>query len=157
MNRLQSPETTNSSRDPGVARTAKTAQQPLVEPPVELEEGSKQIEAATRQADLNVPVPSPPVIPPPLGEYPIDLSTALRLAEAENPTIAAAGHGSSRLWHYKLQHGHFSCPRSIPARIITFIREISSDPPARSSTSPTNHFTSAAVQGPLLPARSISR
>ena len=44
----------------------------------------------TRQEDLNVPVPSPSLIPPPPGEYPIDLSTALRLAEAENPTIAAA-------------------------------------------------------------------
>ena len=30
------------------------------------------------------------MIPPPASEYPIDLSTALRLAEAENPTIAAA-------------------------------------------------------------------
>jgi outer membrane protein TolC len=30
------------------------------------------------------------VIPPPASEYPIDLSTALRLAEVENPTIAAA-------------------------------------------------------------------
>ena len=44
----------------------------------------------TRQADLNVPVPSPTLIPSPVGEYPIDLSTALRLAEVENPTIAAA-------------------------------------------------------------------
>ncbi len=35
-------------------------------------------------------MPSPPLIPPPAAEYPIDLSTALRLAEAENPTIAAA-------------------------------------------------------------------
>ena len=31
-----------------------------------------------------------PTIPPPASEYPIDLSTALRLAEIENPTIAAA-------------------------------------------------------------------
>ena len=32
----------------------------------------------------------PPSIPAPAGEYPIDLSTALRLAEAENPLIAEA-------------------------------------------------------------------
>jgi len=38
----------------------------------------------------HVPVPSPLVIPPPLGQYPIDLATALRLADTENPTIGAA-------------------------------------------------------------------
>ncbi len=38
----------------------------------------------------NVPIPSPPVIPPPSGEYPIDLATALRLADVANPTIARA-------------------------------------------------------------------
>jgi outer membrane protein TolC len=38
-----------------------------------------------------VAVPSPEVIPTsPQGVYPLDLSTALRLADAENPTIAAA-------------------------------------------------------------------
>src|SRR5262249_2304240 len=31
-----------------------------------------------------VPVPSPPVIPAPSGEYPIDLATALRLADVAN-------------------------------------------------------------------------
>ncbi len=35
-------------------------------------------------------VPSPLVIPPPLGQYPIDLATALRLADTANPTIGAA-------------------------------------------------------------------
>lgn len=30
----------------------------------------------------------PPVVPPPAADYPIDLSTALRLAEVENPNIA---------------------------------------------------------------------
>ncbi len=35
-------------------------------------------------------VPSPNVIPPPTGTYPIDLATALRLADVSNPTIAAA-------------------------------------------------------------------
>ena len=33
---------------------------------------------------------STPVIPPPVQEYPIDLTTALRLAEVENPRIAEA-------------------------------------------------------------------
>ena len=35
-------------------------------------------------------VPCPDVIPPPAGTYPIDLATALRLADVSNPTIAAA-------------------------------------------------------------------
>jgi outer membrane protein TolC len=38
----------------------------------------------------HVPVPAPLVIPPPLEQYPIDLSTALRLADTANPTIGAA-------------------------------------------------------------------
>jgi outer membrane protein TolC len=42
-------------------------------------------------ATVAVAVPSPEVIPTsPKGVYPLDLSTALRLADAENPTIAAA-------------------------------------------------------------------
>ncbi len=91
VTRLQSPAAMNPARDPAVARTAKAAQEPdLAEPPAEIMQGSQKMETATREADLNVPVPSPPVIPPPVGEYPIDLSTALRLAEAENPTIAVA-------------------------------------------------------------------
>ena len=35
-------------------------------------------------------VPCPNVIPPPTGTYPIDLATALRLADVSNPTIGAA-------------------------------------------------------------------
>jgi outer membrane protein TolC len=35
-------------------------------------------------------VPCPNVIPPPSGTYPIDLATALRLADVANPTIGAA-------------------------------------------------------------------
>lgn len=50
----------------------------------------RTLEADTRQHDLNAPVPSPTMIPEPVAEYPIDLSTALRLAAVENPTIAAA-------------------------------------------------------------------
>jgi outer membrane protein TolC len=38
-------------------------------------------------ADAPEPVPVPPVIPPPSGIYPIDLATALRLADRVNPTI----------------------------------------------------------------------
>jgi outer membrane protein TolC len=44
----------------------------------------------TQTADLRAPVPAPPVVPPASAAYPIDLETALRLAEVENPTIAAA-------------------------------------------------------------------
>jgi outer membrane protein TolC len=46
--------------------------------------------AAAEEAAL---VPSPLVIPPPSGEYPVDLATALRLAEVSNPTIGAARTG----------------------------------------------------------------
>ena len=80
------------------------------------------MEAATRQSDLRVPVPSPPVVPPPLGEYPIDLSTALRLAEAENPTIAAARARIIEALASRRARGHCSCPRSIPAPTTTCTR-----------------------------------
>lgn len=43
-----------------------------------------QSRSESREADVS------PVIPPPDREYPIDLSTALRLAEVENPLIAEA-------------------------------------------------------------------
>ncbi|WP_148593331.1 TolC family protein [Aquisphaera giovannonii] len=56
------------------------------EPEAETEEERK---AATRRQDLEQRVPSPAEIPP-TPAYPIDLYTALRLADAENPTIAAA-------------------------------------------------------------------
>ncbi len=91
VTRLQSPAARNPAPDPAVARAVKAAQQPSpARPPAEYFEDPQQVAKATRQADLNVPVPSPAVIPPPPGEYPIDLSTALRLAAAENPTIAVA-------------------------------------------------------------------
>ena len=45
--------------------------------------------AATSPVDPTIPpVDSPPVVPPAPVEYPIDLTTALRLAEVENPEIA---------------------------------------------------------------------
>ena len=49
-------------------------------------------EQVKRVADeeMNAIVPSPPVIPPPSGEYPLDLATALRLADVANPTIGRA-------------------------------------------------------------------
>jgi outer membrane protein TolC len=40
--------------------------------------------------EVVTPVPSPLVIPPPEASYPIDLATALRLADVSNPTIGAA-------------------------------------------------------------------
>ncbi len=88
--RLQSPVATDSARDPAVARTSTATQVPSQAKPTAAAEATQAEKPGTRQEDLNVPVPSPPEIPPPPGEYPIDLSTALRLAEAENPTIAAA-------------------------------------------------------------------
>jgi outer membrane protein TolC len=65
--------------------TAKPAQE---QPTGEID--TQRLSEDTRQKDLNAPVPSPTMIPPSASEYPIDLSTALQLAEAENPTIAAA-------------------------------------------------------------------
>jgi outer membrane protein TolC len=53
-------------------------------------DADRRLRADTRRADLSAVVPSPAVVPPPAAEYPIDLSTAMRLAEQENPTIAAA-------------------------------------------------------------------
>jgi outer membrane protein TolC len=49
-------------------------------------------ESIKRVADveLNAVVPAPPVIPPPAGEHPLDLATALRLADVANPTIGRA-------------------------------------------------------------------
>ena len=43
-----------------------------------------------RNATNPEPVPVPLVTPPPSGEYPIDLATALRLADMVNPTINRA-------------------------------------------------------------------
>ncbi|MGP0066697.1 MAG: TolC family protein [Isosphaeraceae bacterium] len=48
--------------------------------------------AVKRVADeeMKAVVPAPPVIPPPSGENPLDLATALRLADVVNPTIGRA-------------------------------------------------------------------
>ncbi len=37
-----------------------------------------------------MPAPSPLVMPPPPAVYPIDLATALKLADVSNPTIGAS-------------------------------------------------------------------
>jgi outer membrane protein TolC len=48
-----------------------------------------QVKTVAAVADVPIPpLVSPPVVPPPPEEYPIDLTTALRLAEVENPQIA---------------------------------------------------------------------
>ena len=54
------------------------------------EAGQPEASPATINTDLQRPVPAPATIPPPSADYPIDLLTALRLAEVENPTIAIA-------------------------------------------------------------------
>ena len=134
VTRLQSPAAMNPARDPAVARTAKAAQEPdLAEPPAEIMQGSQKMETATREADLNVPVPSPPVIPPPVGEYPIDLSscaTAGRGREPHHRRRPGTDHRGTGTPDGG--RGHSSCPRSIPAQTITSILETSSDRPARS-------------------------
>lgn len=40
--------------------------------------------------EMKAIVPAPPVIPPAAGEYPLDLATALKLADVANPTIGRA-------------------------------------------------------------------
>jgi outer membrane protein TolC len=46
--------------------------------------------SGTTAIESGLQVPAPLVIPPPSGQYPIDMATALRLADVSNPTIAAA-------------------------------------------------------------------
>jgi outer membrane protein TolC len=52
--------------------------------------GAGPSEGASAGVASGTRVPAPPAIPPPSGEYPIDLATALRLADVSNPTIAKA-------------------------------------------------------------------
>jgi outer membrane protein TolC len=48
-----------------------------------------RVKTVATPADPSIPpVTSPPVVPPAPAEFPIDLTTALRLAEVENPEIA---------------------------------------------------------------------
>jgi outer membrane protein TolC len=60
--------------------------------PTRYPQGNRQRDAEIKMAaeEKSSAVPSPLVIPPPSGEYPIDLATALKLADVSNPTIAAA-------------------------------------------------------------------
>jgi outer membrane protein TolC len=54
-------------------------------------EADPGVKPAATSADPDIPmVAEPPVVPPAPQEYPIDLTTALRLAEVENPEIATA-------------------------------------------------------------------
>lgn len=79
---------TANGRDPAVGLTSAEGLAPIQEKPTR--EETRRLANDVRQKDLITPVPSPTMVPPPAAEYPIDLSTALRLAEVENPTIAAA-------------------------------------------------------------------
>jgi outer membrane protein TolC len=89
--RVASNESPNASAgsDAGATQTAAADQGTTGTKPVT---AGVQPEAGTgvTNADLQRPVPAPATIPAPLSDYPIDLSTALRLAEVENPTIAVA-------------------------------------------------------------------
>jgi outer membrane protein TolC len=71
------------------ARAAEASQPGQTPPP-----GAADPNAARNLRELDpttaTPVPAPPAIPPPSGEYPIDLATALRLADVANPTIGKA-------------------------------------------------------------------
>jgi outer membrane protein TolC len=66
---------------------------PVQEPPdpAKARDVDPKVQAAGTSADPTIPmVESPPVVPPSPQEFPIDLTTALRLAEVENPEIAIA-------------------------------------------------------------------
>src|SRR5208337_1728147 len=152
--RLQSSDATNSARDPEVARTSTATQVPSQAKPTAAAEATQAEKPETRQEDLNVPVPSPPEIPPPPGEYLIDLSTALRLAEAENPTIAAARARIIEALALQTAAGALLLPSTNPGKNYPPHTGNLQRWPARSSTSPINRSTLAAVRGPLLPARS---
>lgn len=78
------PEPT-ASVDP---RPGSTLENKAPEPPVPAAE-SKTDSSITRTS-VSVISPEPPSIPPPANILPIDLSTALRLAEVENPYIGEA-------------------------------------------------------------------
>ncbi|WP_422925128.1 TolC family protein [Singulisphaera sp. PoT] len=82
---------TETARDPGVERT-RTNLQPGPDPSAT--PGSKPGEIAvepnaTKPVEL-LETSNAPVVPPAASDYPIDLTTALRLAEVENPQIAEA-------------------------------------------------------------------
>jgi outer membrane protein TolC len=62
-----------------------------IDRPAPGEKVDRTVTRAATSTDPNIPlVAAPPVVPPAPTEYPIDLTTALRLAEVENPEIAEA-------------------------------------------------------------------
>jgi outer membrane protein TolC len=81
---------------PAATQAAKPTNAAIKTPDPRLTRGSPPLDATTdpgvkRTAnESNAPAPSPLVLPRPAAEYPIDLATALRLADATNPTIGAA-------------------------------------------------------------------
>jgi outer membrane protein TolC len=78
-------------KDTEVGLTSGEAQPPTSSKPSSGESKTKEkANTSVSAEDLKAPVPAPSTIPPPASEYPIDLATALRLADVENPTIAAA-------------------------------------------------------------------
>ena len=76
--------TTGVKIDPDTRKVAVAIEQPAAPPPSGI-----VVPTPSPSIDPPVPVPpGPPVVPPAPVEFPIDLSTALRLAEVENPEIA---------------------------------------------------------------------
>ncbi len=89
-----SPATTRSAVaspiDPAVSRTAAELAQ-VAEPAADAPAPGPSEAAPTSPPDAPAPPDVvPPAIPPAPSHYPIDLPTALRLAESENPTIGEA-------------------------------------------------------------------
>jgi outer membrane protein TolC len=84
-----SPSSTGIGRDPSATENASPGTQA---PPAASTERSvvDQPRKAVISVDDRSTVPAPFSIPLPFEEYPIDLATALRLADVSNPTIAAA-------------------------------------------------------------------
>jgi outer membrane protein TolC len=61
-----------------------------LQPRVKAKPDSRDVNVKTTASDGPVTTPSPLVMPPPEAVFPIDLATALRLADISNPTIGAA-------------------------------------------------------------------
>ena len=72
-------------------KTSATATTAVTDPKTPKDKDDRQVERTGTPTAADIPlVNDPPVVPAAPADYPIDLSTALRLAEVENPEIAGA-------------------------------------------------------------------
>ena len=110
--------------------------------------GSQQPRQAVISTDDRSTVPAPFSIPLPFEEHPIDLATALRLADVANPTIGAARTLILEALANQLAGASAAgALAQLRASATTGIRACSSGLPARSSRSRSNRSTWAPVPG----------